>query len=571
MEEPQIVIDLVLAVLAAFVGGIIAQRFGQPVIVGYLMAGVAIGPFTPGPTADIESIRVLAEIGVAFLMFALGAEFSVRELRGLGRVAALGGALQVLFTMGLGPLLAPILGLTLLEGIFLGAILALSSTVVVLKLLMGRGEMQAIHGRVALGILIAQDLAVVPMVIVLPSLAGGQDGVLLELGAMLAKAAAVVAVAYLVGVRLAPWALSRAAIARTRELFLLGVVVIALGTALVTDFAGLSLAFGAFLAGLVVSESEYRTQVVAEALPLRDLFTSLFFVSVGMLIDPDILLSQAGKIALLVTAVVFGKSAIVGLVVLLLGLPARVAVLTALALAQVGEFSFVLANVGVNAGAIPPELMDLTLATALITIVLTPALLRSGPPMLAGLERLPVIGGRFKAPVQADADAAELRGHAVICGFGRLAHGLADALEARGIHYLVIEYNPLVVREVRPRGVPVIYGDAANPAVLEHAGLQRARLLAVLIPDSAAAEVATRRAREINPRLDIIARANTAGDIDRLRRAGATDVVQPEFEAGVEVVRHALRRYGVVGLELAHVAAGRRAAFYRGQADEDER
>jgi CPA2 family monovalent cation:H+ antiporter-2 len=562
MGELQLVADLVLAVLAAFVGGVVAQRFGQPVILGYLLAGVVIGPFTPGPHADVHSIQVLAEIGVAFLMFALGAEFSFGELRRLGRVATLGGGLQVVCTMGLGPLLAPLLGLSFVQGVFLGALLALSSTVVALKVLMARGELQALHGRVALGILIAQDLAVVPMVVVLPAVASGSEYLLQELALAAVKAGAVLLGAYVVGARLVPMALGRAAISRTRELFLLGVVALALGTALVTQFAGLSLAFGAFLAGLVVAESDYRTQVVAESLPLRDLFASLFFVSVGMLINPSTLLSQAGLVTLVSAVVILGKVGIVAVIVLTLGMPARVALLTGLSLAQVGEFSFVLARLGVEDGAIPSSLFDLTLATALVTIVLTPSLIRVAPFLLEGLRRLPLIGERFNDPVE-EAAVEGLSHHTVICGFGRVGRELAMALDSRGLRYLVVEYNPLIVRELRASGVPVVYGDAANSAVLEHTFLERATLLAVLVPDARVAELTTRAARAMNRRLDIVARAVDAHDVERLQQAGATGVVQPEFEAGIEVIRHALRRYGISGMELLSISAGRRAAFYR--------
>ncbi len=563
MEDLALVLDLTTAVLTAFVGGVVAQRLGQPVILGYLLAGVVIGPFTPGPTVDPHTVQVLAEIGVAFLMFAVGAELSLGELRRLGRVAALGGALQIACTMGLGPLLAPVLGLSFTQGVFLGALLALSSTVVALKVLMARGELQTLHGRVALGILVAQDIAVVPMVVVLPGLAAGSEGLLAGLGVAALKASGILLGAYLLGARAVPWVLGHVAISGTRELFLLGVVGLALGTALVTQIAGLSLAFGAFLAGLVVAESEYRTQVVAEVLPLRDLFASLFFISVGMLIDPLALASNAGLIALLSGVVILGKVGIVALVVLLLGMPGRVALLAGLSLAQVGEFSFVLARIGVDDGAIPAALFDLTLATSLVTIVLTPALLRAAPFLLQGLERLPTVGRRFAPPMEPEEATEGMRAHAVICGFGRVARELADALEIRGVRYLVIEHNPLLVRRLRARGVPVIYGDAANPAVLEHAHPERARLLAVLMPDAGVAEVTTRRARQLNPRLDIVTRARDADEVARLRGAGATAVVQPEFEAGVEVIRHALRCYGVSSQELALLTAGRRQAFYQ--------
>ena len=416
MDPVAFVLNLALAVLAALLGGVVAQRLGQPVILGYLLAGVALGPFTPGPQVDPHAVEALAEVGVAFLMFAVGAELSLSELRRLGRVAGVGGALQIGGTMALGPLLAPALGLSFGAGIFLGALLALSSTVVAVKVLEARGELQALHGRVALGLLVAQDLAIVPLAVALPVLAapggllggsapgggGGADtgAALASLGLAMLRAGAVLLGAYLVGTRAVPWVLGRVAGTRTRELFLLAVVGLTLGTALVTQAAGLSLAFGAFLAGLVIGESEYRAQVVAEVLPLRDLFASLFFVSIGLLIDPRALLANASQVALLTAAVVVGKTAIIVVVVRALGLPGPVAVLAGLALAQVGEFSFVLARLGAASGAIPPALVDLILATALVTIVLTPALLSSAPLLQRLLSVLPLAGRFFVPPLE---------------------------------------------------------------------------------------------------------------------------------------------------------------------------
>ena len=394
MEQIRLIADLALAVLSAFVGGVIAHRLGQPVILGYLLAGFVIGPFTPGPIADPHTIETLAEIGVAFLMFALGAEVSLAELRGLGRLAWLGGPAQILGTMVLGLAIAPALGLSVTQGVFLGALFALSSTVVVLKLLMARGELETLHGRVTLGILIAQDIAVVPMVIILPSLATGGDRLLLDLAVAAGKVALVVAGVYVVGTRIVPWMLGHAAFSRTRELFILSVVGLALGTAVITETAGLSLAFGAFLAGLVVAESEFRAQVIAEVLPLRDLFAALFFVSIGMLVNPVALAGDAALILSLTATVVVGKGLIGTAVVMLLGLNSQAALLTGLSIAQVGEFSFVLARIGVSEGAIPARLFDLTLATALLSIVLTPTLLGVAPRLQRMLDMVRRLSGR---------------------------------------------------------------------------------------------------------------------------------------------------------------------------------
>ena len=562
MPGHQLVVDLVLAIIAALIGGLVAQRIGLPVIVGYLIAGVALGPSTPGPTADPESVRVLAEIGVAFLMFALGAEFSRSDLREMGRVALIGGTVQIVGTICVGVVVSLSLGLTPIQGVLVGALLALSSTVVAIKVLTERGALQSLHGRSSVAVLIAQDLAVVPMIVLLPAVSapGALDwpGLLMTVG----KAAAVLVIAYLLGARAAPWLLGHAAARPSREVFLLAVVALALGTAAMTQAVGLSLAFGAFLAGVVIAESEYRTQVVAEVLPLRDLFTSLFFVSVGMLIDPITLLAALGPLALFTAAVVIAKPAVTTLALLLAGLPGVVALPAALAIAQVGEFSFVLARQGVETGAIPARVFDLTLATALVTIVLAPVMVRASRPTLAALRTIPGLRRAFVEPLDVTAAGTGLRRHVVICGYGGVGRELAAVLDRRGFAYVVIEYNPAVVRELREAGTRVIYGDAGNPAVLAHAGLADASLLAVLVPDARTAELATRHGRAVAARLDIIARAARREDVGRLRQAGATDVVQPEFEAGVEVIRHALRRFGISGPELATLAAGRRASFY---------
>ena len=574
MAEGRVVLDLVLAVTAAFVGGLLAERLRLPVVLGYLLAGVALGPFTPGLTIGQGSVQLLAEIGVAFLMFALGTEFSRAELRRLGLVGGIGGTVQIVGTIALGiPLGMALLGATALQGVYLGAMLALSSTVVALKVLMGRGETQTPHGRAALGLLVAQDLAVVPMVIVLPSLTAGGGVQLARLGAVALEAVGILLGSYVIGARVAPWVLARVAIPRTRELFLLGVVTLALGTAVLTQAIGLSFAFGAFLAGLVMAESDFRTRAAAEALPFRDLFTSLFFVSVGMLIDPRIFLRQPGLIALLALAVIVGKAVIATAGMLLLRMPGRTAVLGALTVAQIGEFSFVLARVGVDNGSIPESFFEAVLATSLITITISPFLVSAGPSMLGALARLPRAGARFAPPALPPPELPRLRGHVVVCGYGRVGRELVDALRQRRVPCLVIEHNPQLVEGVQDlEGVDVIYGDAANPAVLQHAHLDSAIMAAVLIPGAGDVELTVGHIRQLNPGLDVIARAGGRDSLGRLEAAGAGDVVQPEFEAGVEVIRHALRRVGVGGEELDGIVERRREEYYRrgASADQDE-
>ena len=563
MPDVSLVLSLSVAVLAAFLLGLVAQRMGLPVILGYLVAGIAIGPFNPVLHADQHDVQVLAEIGVMFLLFAVGAEFSLRELRHLGRIVVLGGIGQIALTMAIGPFVGSFLGLTLAQGILLGALVALSSTVVVIKVLMTRGELQSLHGRIALGILILQDIAVVPMVVILPAFAAGGEDLVFDLLLLAGKAAAVCIGAYFIGARVAHWLLTHIAHGESRELLILSVVAIALGTAFLAQFVGLSLAFGAFLAGLVVAESEFRTQVVAEIVPLRDLFASLFFVSIGMLFDPVWLIGNLGAVGLTVAGAVLGKVVILMILLLLLRVPAHAAVCAALSLGQVGEFSFVLAQISVGAGALPSGIFNLVISTALISIFLTPFLLLLEPPLLRLLRALPVIGGRFAEPDIAPYWEGLFRGHAVICGFGRVGRELAEALDLQNIHYVIVEYNPLTVGELRDKGVPVVYGDAGSPAVLAHAKLEDASLLAVLVHDDVAAEVAVRHARILNPGLDIIARASSREAIQRLREAGASDVVQPEFEAGVEVIQHVFQKFEIHGEELEQLVGERRSAFYR--------
>lgn len=560
MTNGHLVLDLALAWGAAGIGGLIAQRLRQPPILGYLLAGVVIGPFTAGPVVSGGDIGVLAEIGVAFLMFALGVEFSLAGLRDLGRVVVVGGPLQILGTMALGLLLAGPLGLSFRQGLFLGGILALSSTIVALKILMGRDELQQRHGRIAVGLLIAQDLAVVPLVIFLPVLAHGDGVSVAGLLLIAVKAAAVVTGVYVVGVRLAPWVLRHAALGQSRELFVLGIVGMALGTALLTQEIGLSLAFGAFLAGLTVAESTYRTQVLAEILPFRDLFTALFFVSIGLQINPGTLLSQLAMVVLVSGAVIIGKTAIVTVVVAALGVPFRVALLTGAGIAQIGEFSFVLATLGLSTGVLSASLFNLVLATAAVTIFLSSPLLSLGH-VVAGAIGKAHNARRPLEPAGTNGGITSTN-HTIICGYGRVGREVAAALQEHDLPYTVIELNPEIVEDLELQGVPVIFGNATSPVVLEHAQVDRARLLAVLLPDPAACEVVTIRARELSPRLDILARASSAENAERLRQAGATNVVQPEFEAGVTVVGHALRSYGLSGPELARTVLARRASYY---------
>lgn len=562
VEDIGLVLDLVLALGAALAGGFIAQRLGLPVLIGYVLAGVLVGPNTPGLFADYERVQLLANLGVAFLMFALGVELSFGQLQQMRRVATVGGAIQLSLTFVLGAATAIALQWSLPAAFLLGGSFAISSSIVAIKLFLGRGEGTSLQARAALSLGVVQDLSLVPMLALLPVLAGSGENVVTSLVRSLGVALIALGAVVFLGTRVVPRILFLVAGSGSRELFLLSVVVIALGTAVASHAAGLSLALGAFLAGLVVSESEFDSQVLTEIIPLRDLFATLFFVALGMLIEPRILAGQAGLILVLVAVLVVGKFVIGTGAFLVGGLEPRAATLAAIGMAQIGEFSFVLAGAGLGLEIIARSQYSLILAVALGSILVAPLLMRFGPALAGGIARLPGIEGRMAAAAGAEPAYDEVSRHVVICGFGRVGSELGAALDRRGLRYTVIEINPAVVRDLREAGIVAYYGDSGSEALLLRAGVKRARTLAVTVADLVSAQAAVRIARELNPTIDIVTRATDAGVVALLRRAGAGEVVQPEFEAGMEFVRHVLRRQGVSAREAELITTRRRRNFY---------
>ena len=560
MTESRVIIDLAVALAAAFAGGFIAQRLRLPVILGYLVGGVVISSSTPGYVANIDTVRVLADLGVALLMFSLGVEFSLAELNRVRRVAGVGALLQIAVTITFGAGIATILGWGWASSIVFGMVVTLSSSIVALKLLLPRGEASAPHGRVALGVSIVQDLALVPMLIVLPVFAGDGGNLLGRLAVSLSVAATVLAGVVVLGTRLAPRVLERVAATASRELFLLAVLAIALGTALTTEAAGLSLALGAFLAGLVLSESEFSHQALADVIPLRDAFATLFFVSIGMLLDITYVRAEYALVLGVVASIVVGKALILATIVRWLGLASAMAVLVGLLLAQMGELSFILASEASVRDVLAGERYNLIVA-AIVGSILVDALLYGAAPRLAVWARR-LDRGR-DVPQFADAGAlAELRRHCVVCGYGRLGQELVDALQRRGLRCVVIDIDPQAARRASERGAVALYGDAGNVEVLRHAGVERARALVVAVSDPAAAEAAIRHGRRAGTRLSIVARAGGREQLARLRALGADEVVQPEFEAGLETIRHVMRVYGVDDRQVGALVQGRRHAYY---------
>lgn len=531
--------DIATILVVALIGGVIANRLGQPVILGYLLAGVALGPHTPGITVLPRNVFTVAEFGVALLMFAVGVEFSLRDLVKVRHLAVWGGLLQIVLTtalgFGLGLLL---LGWEWYPSLFLGALLAISSTMIVMKLLGERGELQSQHGLLMLGILIVQDLAVVVMVALLPPLADLERVSLVTVGLSLLKVVGYLAVAILLSVRLVPWVLQSMAATRSRELVILTAAGICFAAAIGTHQLGFSVALGAFIAGLIISESEYSHEVLAEVIPLRDLFASLFFVSIGMMFDPAFLLRQWGAVLLVTAVIVVGKAGILAGVVSAFGYHPRVAVAVALGLTQIGEFSFVMAKLGLDRGLVSAHFYSLVISAALLTIFATPFLYGAANRLSMPLARL--LRRDDEGGAGSGEEAALLRGHVVICGYGRVGSQVGAALEELGVPFSVVDYDRNAVAALRERGVPAVYGDAARSEVLSHAYPQGAATAVVTIPDLFGARLVVRRLRTANPLMPIVARGHSERDVDVLRREGANEVVLAEFEAGLEVLRYAL-------------------------------
>lgn len=539
--------DLTTVLGSAALSGFMAHRLRQPVLLGYLACGLIIGPFGLGLISQIDEIESLAQIGVAFLLFALGVEFSLAELKRVQDIALKGSLLQMGCTIALVALLTTLLGWvqTPIEGIFVGAVLSLSSTAVVLKTLTERGEVNTIHGQVMLAILIAQDLALGLMLAILPAL-NQPDSLIPALVAAIIKALLFFASAIAAGYWLIPRLMTTVADTENSELFLLTVIALCLGVALITASLGLSIEMGAFVAGLAISEIDYADQALAKIIPLRDTFASLFFVSIGMLINPSTLWSNLGIIIGLVALVMIGKAGIVLPIIWRFGYSFKTAVLSSLGLNQIGEFSFVLAVIGEKLAFISQQQYDLLIGTTAITLVLTPIGMKFSAEIAQKLAAIPIIANYLEQKAQhKDLDFPKITGdRLVVAGYGRVGRVLVKLLRDRGYSVLAIENSEAAIRLLRQEKIPYIYGDADSELVLTKANLQQAQALAIALPDPSSTRMLLKQALKINPEIDIVVRSHSDREIDFLTKIGANEVVQPEFEAALEMGRQILSSLG---------------------------
>lgn len=554
MTDTGLLVTLALALIAATIGAAVAVRLGQSAILGYVVAGVLIGPYTAGPVAEPETVAALADLGLVFLMFAIGLELSIGDLVRVGRVAVVGGTLQVLALVAIGYGVGVALGFGQLESLFFGAFISQSSSMVMAKILGERGELDTPHGHLVLGWATLQDISTVVLVVVLGGLALGGD-LAANIGLAIGKAVLFVAILLPVGLKVLPWLLERVARLRNREVFVLSVVAVALGTAYASEYFGLSLALGAFLAGLLVSESEISHHILGELAPLRDVFAGIFFVSIGMLVDPAFVIAAFGLVALAVLLVVAVKGAMIAGLSRVLGMPGRTAALAGIALAQSGEFSFLLARLGVDAGVVGEGMFSLMLASAGVSIVIAPTLHRYAPAVLSRVDRLRQ--KRDLPPALPDERPAPGR-YAVLCGYGRVGRLVAEALERRGLPYLVIEIDPRICRTLRERGIPVVQGPAESAYIRDRASLERAQVLILTLPDPFALQQVVHHVRADYPRLPIIARARTVAERAFLQSEGVSEIVVAETEVALEMARYTLGRLGVSSAETQAIVRGLR-------------
>jgi len=564
MSEYPVLKDLAIIFAVSLVVILLFHRIKLPALPGFIVAGVLLGPNALGLVSDAHQVESLAEVGVILLLFTIGIEFSLSRLREMGRQVVVGGGAQVGLTVVLTYALALTLRLNWRVSLLLGFLVALSSTAIVLKGLADKGEIDAPHGRLATGVLIFQDLCVVPMMLVLPFLAGRSDGGAGALFLALGKAVLVVISVLVLARTVVPRALTEILKTRSRELFLIAVILIGTLTALGTAAAGASLALGAFLAGLVISESDYGHQAMAELLPFRDVFISLFFVAVGMLVQLEFLRDHPALALGGVVGVMGGKALLAAVGPAFMGYSGRVALLAGVAVSQIGEFSFVLAREGRGTGLLSEDLYQTFLAVAVLTMLVTPFLLQAGPVLVDGLERLVPLDRLLPGFRPGAIAVAEqpLTDHVIVAGYGLNGRNLTAALRSIRAPYLIVELNAQTVQQARARGEPAFYGDATREEILRALGAERARMLVVAISDPAATRRMVRVGRSLNPRIHIIARTRYVTEIPELTRLGADVVIPEEFETSIEIFARVLAHYNVPRSDIDRLVGQIRSSHY---------
>jgi CPA2 family monovalent cation:H+ antiporter-2 len=538
--DPVFFRDFAYILVAAVVGGALAWWARQPLILGYVFGGLLISPLTPGPAvSDVRRLELFAEIGVILLMFSIGIELSLRDLLRVKWVAMVGAPLGMALSISLGFTAGLWLGWPLIQGVVVGMVVSVASTMVMARLLIDRGELHSRHGRIMIGIALVEDIAVVILLVLMPVLGAMDSGQFLAVAGRALVAALILGPVVYLAAKLVPRLFLVIARTRNDEIFLLVALALAVGTAALTQALGLSLALGAFLAGLIINQSDYAHHALARLLPLRDVFVALFFLTMGALINPWTVFAHPELLATIVALVMVGNALIWTVVVRVFGYAWPTALMVAVGFTQIGEFSFILIQFARKAGHVGEDVYNATLAASLITILANAALMRTVPTWI-GRARL------ARPAASADPEPPhELTDHIVLCGFGRVGSAVAEAFETFQLPYVAIEIDPEIVRGLRGRGVPCVFGDASDRKILEVAGAARAALAIIALPEAERAHLAVGNLRHHNLHIPILARAHDPATRDRLLVAGASEVIQPELEAASTLIRHALRRLAV--------------------------
>ncbi len=547
-------LGIVLAM--AFLGGFLAKKAKQTPVVGYLLVGIFISLITSKffPVKDLLSF--LAEIGVALLMFTLGLELSLDYLKRVKVVAIWGGLVQILLIITLSLFILPFFGFDFYSSLFMGAAFSLSSTAIVVKILSEKGSIDTLPGEIMLGWLLVQDLAVLPMVVILPAI-GSSEGSIGFLFLDILKVLAILVAVFFLARKLVPRFIGWVSNFGSRELLLIAVFSMCLLTAIFTSALGLSLALGAFLAGLVISKTSENHAIFSEIRPLRDIFSIVFFVSLGMFLNPYFLAANILTILLISLLIVFLKLVIVMGLVLYLGYHAKTSVLVGMGLIQVGEFAFVLSRLGLGKGLINDNVYSVILSVALLTILITPWFIAAAPRFYFFLQKTSKRFPRVYDHLFAKADrfhqeeGLELEDHVVICGHGRVGSWLARALQLLEIPYVVIDYNHQIISDLKKRGVKALYGDPADIDVLEYAQVRKAKIVVMAIPDQATQEIVIVNCQTLNPKIKFVSRIHQKEAFSRLRTLGVTCFIQPEFEASLSIIHRVLQFLGVGQDEIA--------------------
>ena len=546
MSDPHFLRELIIVLTATIAIVFVFQKLRLPTIVGFLLTGVIIGPHGFQLIQSVDQVETLAEIGVVLLLFTIGLEFSLETILSVQRRVVWAGLLQVVLTTLVVLAVARLLGASVEVGLFYGFLVSLSSTAIVLRIYHDRGEIDSLQGRLASGLLLFQDLCVVPMMLLLPVLAGsGQDSIFLIVWVLAKSLITLIAIVWTAR-QLLPRLLHQVALLRNREIFVLFVVLVCFGTAWLTSETGLSLALGALVAGLVISESELSHQIVADILPLRDCFSGIFFISIGMLLNLG-LLSQDFRITLLELLLMIGiKSLVLFAVFWWLYRSIRLGVVLGLGLAQIGEFSFVLAKAGINFKLLSPADGQIFLAASILSMMATPFLIQWAHAWAFGFQGLFNKNTGFNRSTGGEAnETASATGHVIVVGYGLNGQNLARVLKEVSIPYRVLEMDPDLVRSAKAGGEPISFGDGTRPEILQQVGIEKARVLVVAISDPAATARLVSQARRLRTDLYIIVRTRYVVEIDRLYRLGANQVIPEEFETSVEIFARVLQEYHI--------------------------